>query len=150
MTLLDKELTEKIIGCAFNVHSTLGKGFLEKVYKNAMAVELKKHGLNVQQQSPIKVRYDGWIVGEYYADLFVENQVICELKSVENLLKSHEVQLVNYLVATGVDIGLLFNFADRVTVRRKFREYKNPVNTEGMISRQDAQDDRDIKNKPTG
>ena len=150
MTLLDKELTEKIIGCAFNVHSTLGKGFLEKVYENAMAVELKKHGLNVQQQSPIKVRYDGWIVGEYYADLFVENQVICELKSVENLLKSHEVQLVNYLVATGVDIGLLFNFADRVTVRRKFREYKNPVNTEGMISRQDAQDDRDIKNKPTG
>ena len=125
MTLLDKELTEKIIGCAFNVHSTLGKGFLEKVYENAMAVELKKHGLNVQQQSPIKVRYDGWIVGEYYADLFVENQVICELKSVENLLKSHEVQLVNYLVATGADIGLLFNFADRVTVRRKFREYKN-------------------------
>jgi GxxExxY protein len=124
MALPNKDLTEKIIGCAFNVHSTLGKGFLEKVYENAMVIELKKHGLNVQQQSPINVRYDGYLVGEYYADLFVENRVICELKSVENVLKCHEVQLVNYLAATGIDIGLLINFADRVIVRRKFRQFK--------------------------
>ena len=124
MVLADKELTERIIGCAFNVHRTLGKGFLEKIYENAMVIELKKHGINVQQQSPINVSYDSYLVGEYYADLFVENRVICELKSVEKVLMCHEVQLVNYLAATGIDTGLLINFADRVIVRRKFRKFK--------------------------
>jgi GxxExxY protein len=124
MILANKELTEIVIGCAFNVHRTLGKGFLEKVYENSMVIELKKHGLNIQQQSPINVKYDGCLVGEYYADLIIENRVICELKSIEKILMCHEVQLVNYLTATGIDTGLLINFADRVIVRRKFRKFK--------------------------
>jgi len=118
----DKELTRKIIGCAYKVHSTLGKGFLEKVYENAMMVELNKLDIAVQQQAPVQVSYEGQTIGEYYADLIVEERVICELKSVEKLLKTHEMQLVNYLTATGKDTGLLINFSDLVEVRRKFRE----------------------------
>ena len=103
----DKALTQKIIGCAFKVHSTLGKGFLEKVYENAMVIELNKLDIAVQQQAPVQVIYEGEAIGEYYADLYVEERVICELKSVEKLLKSHETQLVNYLTATAKDTGLL-------------------------------------------
>jgi len=124
MEFKDNELTKKIIGSAYTVHSNLGKGFLEKVYENAMVIELRELGLSVQQQTPIKVNYKGENVGEYYADLVVENKIICELKSVETLLKTHEVQLVNYLTATNKDIGLLINFSDKVTIKRKFREYK--------------------------
>lgn len=124
MEFQDKELTENIIGSAYTVHRNLGKGFLEKVYENAMVIELRELGLSVQQQTPIKVNYKGKIIGEYYADLIIENKVICELKSVETILKPHEVQLVNYLTATGKDTGLLINFSDKVTVKRKFREYK--------------------------
>ena len=123
----DKALTQKIIGCAFKVHSTLGKGFLEKIYENAMVIELNKLDIAVQQQAQVQVSYEGQTIGEYYADLYVEERVICELKSVEKLLKSHETQLVNYLTATGKDTGLLINFSDRVEVRRKFREFKSNV-----------------------
>lgn len=120
----DKELTKTIIGCAFNVHNALGAGFLEQVYENALRIELTKRGLRVRQQAPIEVHYDGQVVGSYYADLWVEERVIVELKAVQKLAKAHEVQLVNYLSATGVDTGLLLNFGPSVEVKRKFREYR--------------------------
>ena len=119
----DKALTEKIIGCAFKVHNALGSGFLEKVYANALRLELVNSGLSVRQQEPIAVCYEGQVVGEYYADLWVDERVIVEIKAVVTLDKSHESQLVNYLVATGVDVGLLINFGSSVQVKRKFRKY---------------------------
>ena len=120
----DKALTQKIIGCAYQVHNTLGAGFLEKVYENALKIELEQTGLAVKQQQPINVHYQGRVIGEYYADLWVENRVIIELKAVRALDKIHEVQLVNYLTATGINTGLLLNFGPSVQVRRKFRDYK--------------------------
>ena len=122
--MLNQDLTKKIIGCAFTVHNTLGSGFLEKVYEQALILELKASGLSVRSQEPLSVKYRDQIIGEYFADLIVEDQVICELKAVDVLKKAHEVQLVNYLVATGIDVGVLINFGDSVTVRRKYREYK--------------------------
>ena len=97
-----KELTEKIIGAAYTVYNTLGWGFLEKVYENAMAIELQKMGIKITQQSPIKVLYKGTVVGDYTADLLVEDKVIVELKAIKELAKIHEVQLVNYLAATDI------------------------------------------------
>jgi GxxExxY protein len=127
----DKALTEKIIGCAFKVHNTLGAGFLEKVYENALRIELLKLGLKVKQQEPIKVYYEDEVVGDFYADLWIEDRVIIELKAVRALSKGHEVQLVNYLTATGVDTGLLLNFGPSVQVKRKFREYKKQTGFTG-------------------
>jgi len=120
----DDELTHKIIGCAYKVHNTLGQGFLEKVYENALRIELVKHGLRVKQQEPICVSYDGQVVGKYFADLWVEDSVIVELKAAQTISKEHEVKLVNYLSATGINSGLLINFGSSVQVKRKFREYK--------------------------
>ena len=122
--MLHQELTKKIIGCAFTVHNTLGAGFLEKVYEQALMLELRVSGLVVESQVPLSVIYRDQIVGEYFADLIVEEKVICELKAVDVLKKAHEVQLVNYLVATGIDVGVLINFGDSVTVRRKYRDYQ--------------------------
>ena len=124
----DQALTETIIGCAFKVHNTLCHGFLEKVYENALRIELTKQGLEVKQQEPIRVHYDGQVVGEFYADLSVEDRVIVELKAVRSLDEAHEVQLVNYLTATGVNTGLLLNFGPSVQVKRKFRQYKPKSN----------------------
>lgn len=121
----DEVLTKKIIGLAYKVHNTLGIGFLEKVYENALKIELEEAGLAVKQQEPINVYYAGRLVGEYYADLWVENRVIIELKAVRALDRMHEVQLVNYLAATGMNTGLLLNFGPSVQVKRKFREYDN-------------------------
>jgi GxxExxY protein len=118
------DLTHTIIGCAYKVHNTLGMGFLEKVYENALRIELTKAGFEIKQQEPIDVFYEGQVVGDYFADLWVNNLVIIEVKSVQNLAREHEVQLVNYLTATGVDDGLLINFGSSVQVKRKFREYK--------------------------
>ena len=120
----EQALTKTIIGCAFKVHNTLGAGFIEKVYENALRIELLKEGLSVEQQMPVKVYYDGHVVGDYYVDLLVQGKVIVELKAVQALDKAHEVQLVNYLTATGIDIGLLLNFGPRVQIKRKYREYK--------------------------
>jgi GxxExxY protein len=120
----DDELTHKIIGCAYKVHNALGHGFLEKVYENALRIELVKNGLQVSQQEPICVRYEGQIVGKFYADLWVEDRVVLELKANQTITKECEVQLVNYLSATGIDIGLLINFGSSVQVKRKFREYQ--------------------------
>jgi GxxExxY protein len=121
----DETLTEKIIGCAFKVHSALGPGYLEKVYENAMCIELAKQGLQVKQQEPVVVYYDGQIVGDYVVDLWVEERIIVELKAVQALTKAHEAQVVNYLTATGTDIGLLINFgAPSVQIKRKHRLYR--------------------------
>jgi len=93
-------LTERIIGCAYRVHNELGPGFLEKVYENALRIELQEQGLAVEQQRPLPVHYHGQVVGDFYGDLIVDGRVIVELKAVQNLAKEHEVQLVNYLTAT--------------------------------------------------
>jgi GxxExxY protein len=118
-----EELTKIIIGCAYTVHNTLGAGFLEKVYENALCLELKKQGLDAIQQLPIKVYYNNQIVGDYYADIMVNNIIILELKAVDILHSMHEIQLVNYLNATQIDVGLLINFGRSVEIKRKFRFY---------------------------
>jgi len=114
------ELTERIIGCAFRVHNELGSGFLEKVYENALALELAESGLVVQQQHPVPVFYRGRMVGDYVADLIVEGIAVVEVKAVKSVASEHEIQLVNYLSATGIEDGLLINFGSSVQVNRKF------------------------------
>ena len=104
------EVTYQIRGAIFEVNRILGPGFLEKVYENALLVELKERGLKAVAQYPLKVKYKDRFVGEYFADLIVENRVIVELKTVENLDRIHEAQLLNYLKATGIKVGLLANF----------------------------------------
>lgn len=113
------ELTEKIIGCAYKVHSKLGAGFLEKIYENALMIELNDAGLSAQQQYPIKVYYNNIIIGNHVADIVVNDKVIVELKAVNQLVRTHEVQLVNYLKATTIEVGLLINFGDKITIKRK-------------------------------
>lgn len=122
---MQDSLTGQIIAAAFKVYNTLGFGFFEKVYENALLLELIKNGLSVSQQIPLRVYYDEKVVGEFYMDLFVEEQVIVELKSVALLHPEHEVQLVHYLTATRQDIGLLINFGPKgVEVKRKYRVYQ--------------------------
>jgi GxxExxY protein len=119
------DLCGKVIGLAMKVHSTLGPGFLESVYQNALIWELRKSGLKAEAERPISVHYDGQLVGAFTADLLVNDSLIVELKSIQSLAKAHEVQLVNYLVATGVDEGLLLNFgAERLEFKKKFRVRK--------------------------
>jgi len=118
-TMKHSNITEKIIKAAYKVHNVLGFGFLEKVYQNALIIELGKTGLNVLSERPITVYYENEVVGEYIADIIVEGKVILELKAVKELIAIHEVQLVNYLKATGVEIGLLINFGHSVQVKRK-------------------------------
>lgn len=118
------DLTEKVIGCAYRVHNELGSGFLEKVYENAMRIESEAAGLRVRQQQSIPVLYHGHLVGDFYADLLVEDRLIVEIKAVQGLSREHEVQLVNYLTATGIDDGLLLNFGSSVEIRRKYRLHK--------------------------
>ena len=108
--LLEGELTEQILGAAFKVLNELGCGFLEKVYENALLVELARPGQRVEQQRPFKIKYAGAIVGEYQADLVVDDRVILECKAVSKLDPVHEAQLLNYLRATGIRVGLLLNF----------------------------------------
>jgi GxxExxY protein len=117
------ELTRKIIGAFYKVYNTLGYGFSEKVYENALIIELQKLGLEVEAQKPIAVYYDDQVVGQFYADLVVNGRVILELKSVENLLPEHEAQLLNYLKATLIEVGLLLNFGPEATFKR--RAYDN-------------------------
>jgi GxxExxY protein len=119
------DLTERIIGCAMTVHRVLGPGFLESVYQNAFVHELQKAGMIVECRRPIQVHYDGLVVGEFLADILVDGLVLIEIKAVQALVAAHEVQLVNYLTATGIEIGLLFNFGStRLEVKRKTRTYR--------------------------
>jgi GxxExxY protein len=120
-----EEITRKIIGAAYAVYKQLGFGFLESVYKKAMLIELAKSGLKAEEEKPLQVHYEGQIVGDFFVDLFVDDRVVVELKSVQHLSKEHEVQLVNYLKGLHRDIGLLINFGPAgVDVKRKFREQK--------------------------
>lgn len=117
--LLHKDITDRIIKAYYNVYNSLGYGFLEKVYENAMLIELRKLGLNVQKQVPIKVFYDEQLGGQYFADIMVEETIIVELKAAEGLCEEHEFQLINYLKATELEIGLLMNFGKTPQFKRK-------------------------------
>lgn len=123
--MADDALTKAIIGCAIDVHKVLGPGYLESVYHQALAHELRKAGLAFESEHKLKVRYDGVVVGHFSADLLVQGCVLVELKVVAQLVFAHEMQLINYLMATGVDVGLLINFGQqRLEVKRKHRVYK--------------------------
>ncbi|HMG06506.1 MAG TPA: GxxExxY protein [Chthoniobacterales bacterium] len=134
----DHALTEKVIGLAMKVHRALGPGFLESVYRNALAFELRRAALDVQLDKHITVRYENVIVGDFVADLLVNGTLICELKSISALTKANEVQVVNYLTATNHDVGLLLNFGTTsLQFKRKHRrtsssaetaDFLNPVN----------------------
>jgi len=118
-----KELTEKIIGCAYRVYNKMGFGYLESVYEKCMLIELRKAGFDIESQKPIRVQYGGEVVGDFIADILVNDTVILELKSGRKLVEAHEVQLVNYLVATGKPLGPLINFGEtRVAVKRKVKD----------------------------
>ena len=120
-----EDLTQRIIGSAYQVHNQLGFGFLESVYKKAMIIELSKDALKVEPEKPLKVYYDGQNIGDFYVDLLIEDEIIVELKSIQNLAKEHEVQLVNYLNGLKKEIGLLINFGPSgVEVKRKYRQPK--------------------------
>ncbi len=124
--MLNKEITEKIIGCAYTVYNKMGYGFYETVYEKCLLIELRKAGLSVEAQKAITVCYDGDVVGEFIADIIVEDEIVLELKSVSHLIKAHEVQLVNYLVATNKPLGLLLNFGEnKVEVKRKVKNLDN-------------------------
>ncbi len=117
--MLHQEITSEIIAAFYAVYNTLGYGFLEKVYENALRIELEKRRLKVKKQMPIKVFYEGNIIGEYYADLLVADKVIVELKTADRIAKAHEAQLLNYLRATNIEVGLLLNFGEKAEFKRK-------------------------------
>ncbi len=119
MLVKHEQLTEQIIKGFYTVYRALGYGFLEKVYENSLAIELRKMRLEVVQQAEIKVYYTGVVVGEYYADLLVADAVIVEIKAVRALLAEHEAQLLNYLKATPYEVGLLLNFGPKPEIKRK-------------------------------
>ncbi len=120
------DLAGQIIGCAMEVHREMGHGFNENVYKNALAIELQEEGFTVELEKQIKVYYKGHIVGNYAADVYVNEIIILELKSTRTLSPEHEVQLVNYLTATGITDGLLINFgAKSLEFKKKFKDYKS-------------------------
>ncbi|MEQ8523370.1 GxxExxY protein [Gracilimonas sp.] len=123
--MLHEELTEKIIESFYLVYNKLGYGFLESVYENALLIELKRQGLNVVNQVPIEVQYRNQKVGTFFADVLVEEKVILELKVSRKLLQEHEFQLINYLRATNIEVGLLFNFGKKPEFKRKIFSYKS-------------------------
>jgi len=126
------ELTETIIGCAYNVANVLGNGFLERVYENALAHELRKKGLLVEQQHPMSVQYDGVTVGEYLADLLVEAKVLVELKAVKQIEDIHKAQCINYLKVTGLEICLLINFGTpKVQIKRLMNSHPRADGAKG-------------------
>jgi len=112
-------LTDAVICCFYSVYNALGYGFLEKVYENSLLHELTKRGIHAEAQTPITVLYDGMVVGEYYADMLVDNNLIVEIKAARSLLPEHEAQLLNYLKATEIEVGLLLNFGPKPEVKRK-------------------------------
>ncbi|MFH0991002.1 MAG: GxxExxY protein [bacterium] len=119
MEYLHQDLTECIIKCFYEVYNQLGYGFLEKVYEHALMIELAKNGLPAKNQQPVKVYYKSELVGDYYADIIIDEKVILELKAAEAVIEEHECQLINYLKATNIEIGLLLNFGKKPEIRRK-------------------------------
>ena len=117
--LKHKDITDKIIKAFYQVYNTMGYGFLEKVYENALIIELKKLGLNVIAQHPIRVYYDTAVVGEYFADILVENTIIIEIKAAKAISIEHEAQILNYLKATQLEVGLILNFGPKAEFSRK-------------------------------
>lgn len=116
---LYQDLTLSVIACFYKVYNKLGFGFLERVYENALLIELTKNELKIGRQKPINVYYDNKLVGEYFADLIVEDKVIIELKAAETLIEEHELQLINYLKAINIEVGLLLNFGRKPEIKRK-------------------------------
>ena len=136
------EVTQKIIGCAMTVHRTLGPGFLESVYQNALAHEMRKAGFEVECERRLQVTYDGVVVGDFSADMLVNRSILIENKAVQTLVPAHEVQLVNYLTAIGIEIGLLLNFgASKLEFKRKTRIYH---------PKKSGQDEQDSQDKNQG
>jgi GxxExxY protein len=128
MGLLFKELSDQIIKAYFKVYNKLGFGFLEKVYENALCLELSKCNLLISQQVPLDVYYDNEIVGFYKADIIIENKIIIEIKAAETLCEAHECQLINYLKATELEVGLLLNFGKEPQFKRKiFQKKPDPL-----------------------
>ncbi len=126
MALLYEELTERILAAFYTVYNELGYGFLEKVYENALCAELEAMGIKVESQKPVAVYYKDKVVGEYFADLIVSNKVIIELKAAEAISEGHGKQLINYLKATGIEVGLLLNFGKKPEFMRKIYQSSNP------------------------
>ncbi len=122
-----EELTSKILECCFEVTKELGSGFLESVYEKALVVALSQKGLNVQSQVVLKVKFRGVIVGDFFADLIIEDKVLIELKAVTGILSQHKAQVINYLNATGLEVGLLVNFGNPRMEYFRLRPSNNPV-----------------------
>lgn len=120
-----EELTSEIIGCAMEVINELGSGFLESVYEKAMLIALQQKGLATRAQNPIMINFRGQCVGDFYADLFVENLVLVELKAVKAIAPEHQAQIINYLNATGIEVGLLINFGNPKLEFKRFTRKKN-------------------------
>ncbi len=122
------KISEKIIGCAFTVSNTLGSGFLEKVYQNALVIELLNEGLEVEKEKAITIFYQGKVVGEYFADILVNRQIIIETKAVQSLNEIHQAQLLNYLKATKLPLGLLINFGTpKVQIKRMLNDINSHI-----------------------
>ena len=117
--MINQETTARIIYCFYRVYNSLGFGFLETVYENALLIELISEGLDCKKQVPITLFYKGRTVGDYFADIVVNNTIILELKAVETLVEEHELQLINYLKATNLEVGLLLNFGKKPQIKRK-------------------------------
>ncbi|UCB55400.1 MAG: GxxExxY protein [Thiotrichales bacterium] len=127
---MDDELSQRVIGCAFEVSNTLGAGFVEKVYEKALCVELRKTGLGYKCQKPVPVKYKGILVGQYIADIVVEDKLLLELKALSTLCREHEAQLMNYLKATGLSVGLLLNFGrPKLGIKRMIWNHNEPKTT---------------------
>ena len=127
MYLIHKEITDRIIKTFYDVYNELGHGFLEKVYQNSLYIELKKRGFNVEAQKKLPVYYQGIIVGEYYADLIIDDLIILELKACDCLVEAFEFQLLNYLRATDCEVGLLLNFGKKPEFKRKVFENNRKI-----------------------
>ena len=129
MAYLHQQLTDQAIKAFYKVYNTLGFGFLERVYQNALFIELRNLGLQCETQKQIKVNYEGYEVGVYYPDIIVNDLLILELKAAESVAEEHELQLINYLKATEIEIGLLLNFGKKPEIRRKiFTNDKKKLN----------------------
>ena len=141
-----KETTGQIIKAFYTVYNALGYGFLEKVYETALGIELSKLGLTVRPQAPIEVRYDGHVVGQYFADLLIADTVIVEVKAVRTLSDAHEAQLLNYLKATQIEVGLLLNFGPKPEIKRKIYDNARKGSlswTDRQVSRESSRSDRE-------